>query len=1574
MNDAEIRLSKILRKLDISLKTAIDFLKSKGLVVVSNPNLKINQTTCALLVNKFCYDNSLKLSIVSDLMDDKEEKHPKIILNNSGKLSLNEHIKFKIIEQKDRSTIILNERTGLTYACKKISKLVNDSVIMQISSLDSLDKPSMKYSVLNDFIEGKEYEFGIVDKIEKGFIIENSEDYTSFIPLSFEKHIVDGKKIKLTIERIDKEKNHLIFQSKNTFNSSFFTLENDAKDATTLFKLGEKYEFKVEGFRVIDEDISIILLDYQGYKSTVKSFSFQNKDNLPETIVCTVSQASEDKIKLFQDRYSMLLNLYTEGNKHEFNVVSQENDSNTNSKYFILTDKYGFTHKLYSNDFDNDEFEDIQSGQGIWLYVKRIDEKGHVVLNIDAPERHSSFTYVESIFEFLNKSNEIDRYFYFIRDELKKDIYQEKHYIQLFEDYEKRENLWVFSYLSFLNEYIHNSVKENLLEIAIEFSDLYLEIEEWMLEGSDFLQKFSPEKRPTIIQKAEQQLKNARIRKEALILIKNQQSELYIQDVLKTLRVSSYLRDDKVNIFKNLIFNTSHNNLKNTSEIVEIILLLNKGDLLNTFDVNNFIGILEYKINIEKYDLNPVLLNNGQNLIDDETKNALQNIIKILGLQIILNNKNKNYDIAILKSAIMFRYLSHLTNDENIKISFLNKAIKCIVTSQSISLKTDLVANFDINIFNELVIGNQDTPKEYVNSQVYNNNGAIYSTMNGWAILSRQQLYNGRTRDLELRTLKSFFNNTICISSHYDVGGEINIDNNLNINDCTINWKKYFTNLESKRIEVNNLDSDLYAGQSVRVIAKNYMKNNNKLLFLKIMEPNFEGEGIISLNDVFRKNIEDFEDVINQGDEFTVKIKKIDGVGITFTMSSEIWERTLDEVRIDDVVDAKVTNIYGNIAFLITENGHFGSIYLGDINIEIEERKVYKFKITDLNHEKSSLRLLYIANSERHFNEKNVLRNFLVRTEIIAVSEVEIDNSKNLEKLLSELINCIENIMHFEKDNLRKVEYLQLLKLLSSINRSPKSFYFESLINYFQNIYNFKQITYDASNLPFEPIDEKTTSIFKSLEVINDRYKYLNLFNKLESIPELISLRKEVENADELKLINMLLAHNLLKFDSPNDVILLRTKDLIFEFLSNEKVDTFNDVITVINNDFISEEKEVELVEEILHLGKEGTYREFKTSFVYYAGSNSLDIEKQSSIIMKTIAGFLNSKGGSLFIGVSDSGEIIGLQNDYEYFGKSASSDKFEREIRATIVKAFNKDVNSHIEFKFMISKNLEYCEIIIPSYDKPVSYFDNFYQRQGNETRIITGNDLIFFFERKLNISANIDNNIIFNINKEKDTSILPIPNYEETQITTQINLFEENIDFYTDQKLENNNLSIDYNIATTSIIAYMYIYINGKYVISRKKLDSKNTAEEIIIYDNFKKGFLLQCYDNGCVNKIEVRTLLDKTFGRIYSNGFSLQGNLIGLFLIQEECLLQVNTTRNNVEYVKIVDTEMISTHNQLSLKGNNIVQEDFDFLSAFKIIDKSHRDNLNRLTYKSKQSLGIRIDKLSYIKEIEYLSSIK
>lgn len=752
------------------------------------------------------------------------------------------------------------------------------------------------------------------------------------------------------------------------------------------------------------------------------------------------------------------------------------------------------------------------------------------------------------------------------------------------------------------------------------------------------------------------------------------------------------------------------------------------------------------------------------------------------------------------------------------------------------------------------------------------------------------------------------------------------------------------------------------------------MKNNNTVLFLKIIEGDYEGEGVLYLSDIFKNNIENFEDVIIPGDEFNVEIKKIDNEGkISFSPSGEIWSKTLEEVNTDDIIDAKVIKKIHNVIYLVTEKGHFASFLINENNIELEERRVYKFKVIDFNYEKQTFKLTYIANTGRYFNEKHALRNFLERTKIIRTGDIEIDNSKNIENLSSELINCIENIMHLEKDNLEKVEYLQLLRLLSSITKSYKSYYFESLINYYENIYYFKNNKSSTETFLFDPIEEKTLEHFKSLEIINDRYKYLSLYNNLESIPDLMELRNKNSNKEEVKLINIIIAHNLLISAKPDEIILKRTKDLIFEFLSNEKVNTFENLLISIDNELneIDQEIKEDELEVILNLGKEGIYREFKTSIIYSAATSKEDFEKQSSTIMKTIAGFLNSKGGSLFIGVDDSGNITGLNEDYLYFGKSTTSDKYEREIRSIIVKSFNKDINAQIEFKFLSSNTLEYCEIIIPSYDKPVAYFNNFYQRQGNETRIITGIDLIPFFERKFSKNDKDNEKLIFNINK------INLPNVEEKQQksddTVQINLFEENIDFYSDQKSRNEILDIDYNIATNKILAYMYIYLNGKYVISSKKIEKTSSSEELIIYSNFRNGYLLQCYDNGCVNKVEIRTLLEKTLGRIYSNAFSLQGNLIGLFLIQEDCLLKVNTIRNNKEFIKIVETEIISTHNQLNLKGNNIVQDDYDRLCGFKIIDKSHKNQLRRIIYKSKQLLGAKVDNSTYKNELEYLSRI-
>ena len=71
---------------------------------------------------------------------------------------------------------------------------------------------------------------------------------------------------------------------------------------------------------------------------------------------------------------------------------------------------------------------------------------------------------------------------------------------------------------------------------------------------------------------------------------------------------------------------------------------------------------------------------------------------------------------------------------------------------------------------------------------------------------------------------------------------------------------------------------------------------------------------------------------------------------------------------------------------------------------------------------------------------------------------------------------------------------------------------------------------------------------------------------------------------------------------------------------------------------------------------------EFKSSlrFDYKNGQANRDVEKAT---MKTVAAFLNSKGGHLVLGVNDSRMPLGLENDYQTLQRK-DMDGFENHFR----------------------------------------------------------------------------------------------------------------------------------------------------------------------------------------------------------------------------------------------------------------------------------------------------------------------
>lgn len=139
--------------------------------------------------------------------------------------------------------------------------------------------------------------------------------------------------------------------------------------------------------------------------------------------------------------------------------------------------------------------------------------------------------------------------------------------------------------------------------------------------------------------------------------------------------------------------------------------------------------------------------------------------------------------------------------------------------------------------------------------------------------------------------------------------------------------------------------------------------------------------------------------------------------------------------------------------------------------------------------------------------------------------------------------------------------------------------------------------------------------------------------------------------------------------------------------------------------------------------GGEGQYVEFKASLMwdYYRQAVNKDLYEP---VMKNLAAFMNSAGGVLVIGVSDAGEVLGLERDFSALPKK-NVDGFEN--------AFNMAFNSMIgaEWRQCVTVAFEeiddktICVLTVTPASAPVYLTfkgkEEFYIRAGNASQPLT-------------------------------------------------------------------------------------------------------------------------------------------------------------------------------------------------------------------------------------------------------------
>lgn len=371
--------------------------------------------------------------------------------------------------------------------------------------------------------------------------------------------------------------------------------------------------------------------------------------------------------------------------------------------------------------------------------------------------------------------------------------------------------------------------------------------------------------------------------------------------------------------------------------------------------------------------------------------------------------------------------------------------------------------------------------------------------------------------------------------------------------------------------------------------------------------------------------------------------------------------------------------------------------------------------------------------------------------------------------------------------------------------------------------------------------------------------------------------------------------------------------------------------------------------------GYENDVKEFKSSIAFPAGDVTADIDKQLLIISKTIAGFQNSNGGDLFLGVNDSGEVVGVQHDYPYLNSSnnddfkyqPNKDGYELKIRNSVKYFLGNTANSNLSLEFQKLDDKEYCIIHIKEVQKPI-YLHNIklYQRAGNMTQLLKGDEITYFIEERF-LSRNyslpqqhpVEEKELEEVHKE-DTDLPETETtikgqyYNSSSVDKKERVAEPETTYGNlEESSTEAAIPVPPNIIETDKIWFhLTFYKDGSWSYQKREVNKPEVEIELPIMDSMKNERMLMVYDNGRVNVVCPYDIIKprgakgrrfRTREKIYSNGWNTRAKLMNVFCARNNDLLVFDSIDSNgTKWIKAHNVSAISVHSSMHLEGNVLV----------------------------------------------------
>lgn len=379
---------------------------------------------------------------------------------------------------------------------------------------------------------------------------------------------------------------------------------------------------------------------------------------------------------------------------------------------------------------------------------------------------------------------------------------------------------------------------------------------------------------------------------------------------------------------------------------------------------------------------------------------------------------------------------------------------------------------------------------------------------------------------------------------------------------------------------------------------------------------------------------------------FLAKLINVDkDGGLHFSLRDDIATQLPDLMNDYDTYTAVIALSSTNGYSAISETG-YGVFLKARDDEKYKNGDVVEFRLFNKNNPAYLMgNIIGLSKKEEYLNKTVGFTNLL---KAISFSADKDDNSddqflpdldENLTKEdMAELIELIRFKAISSSNMLEAFDYLNLARLLALMIEDAV---LADKLAVHAHLLNLHQFYAKNLRVDREELEKHRAEVagYPLLEMVFHRLELVSWLGDSERNADLWATISNDRNHLETTLAQLVLSYNMLPHTSLDDSIAENLKKRIAHTLG-------------LNYE----------ARQLKNYGNENLFTEFKSSLVYPAKNNKEKTEPdpaaQQQVILKTIAAFMNSDGGTLYVGVSDKTHCeIGLFEDFEYYKHNYPSD-----------------------------------------------------------------------------------------------------------------------------------------------------------------------------------------------------------------------------------------------------------------------------------------------------------------------------